>query len=345
MTDISTQFMGLQLRNPIIAGSSGLTNTAEGVERLAQNGAGAVVLKSIFEEEITVEYRELLRETLRQGGSAEAVDYLDYQIRAENLDNYKALIADSKKRVSIPVIASVNCTYSHEWTYFAREIAAAGADALELNMFFMPTDLRRTREEQERAYFDIISHVREQVQIPIALKISPYFTDLGPMIQRLSETGINGLVLFNRFWSPDFDIEKLRLVPGNLLSTPAESTLPLRWVAIMAGRAKCDLAASTGIHDVTGVIKQLLAGAQAVQVVSTLYRNGLQRLQQMVAGLNNWMEEHNYHEIQQFRGMMSQSASADPAAYERAQFMRYYGGIGGAGKSHTPGQALNGFNE
>lgn len=343
MADISTRYLGLALRNPIVVGSSSLTDSVDKVEQLERQGAGAVVLKSIFEEEITVEYREMLREAVRAGGNVEALDYFDNQIRAENLDRYKALIAGSKQRVSIPVIASVNCTYSHEWVYFAREIASAGADALELNMFFLPTDFHRTREEQERAYFEIITRVKKEVTLPIALKISHYFADLGPMIQRLSETGVAGLVLFNRFWNPTFDIEKLQLVPSNVLSTPEETTLPLRWVAIMAGRVRCDLAASTGVHDTTGVIKQILAGAKAVQVVSTLYRNGLDRLQQMVDELDAWMEGHGYQNLEQFQGLMSQSSSADPAAYERVQFMRYFRGAPGPFRAHEPSRALDGF--
>jgi dihydroorotate dehydrogenase (fumarate) len=342
MADISTRYLGLKLRNPLVVGSSGLTDSADKVEELERRGAGAVVLKSIFEEEIAVEYRELLREAARTGGNLEALDYMDSEIRAENLGRYQALISESKRRVSIPVIASVNCTYSHEWVYFADALQAAGADALELNMFFLPSDFRRTREEQERAYLEVIARVKGRVTIPIALKISHYFTDLGPRIQRLSQTGVAGLVLFNRFWSPDFDIENLRIVPGNMLSSPAELSLSLRWVAIMAGRAKCDLAASTGVHDGKGLIKQLLAGAKAVQVVSTLYRNGLDRLQAMVDELDEWMTAHEYLSIEQFRGLMSQSVSADPAAYERVQFMRYYRGEFQA-SGHQPPVALNGF--
>jgi dihydroorotate dehydrogenase (fumarate) len=325
MPDLSTRFMGLALENPLIVGSSGLSDSADGVARLAEAGAGAVVLKSIFEEEIALEYQNAVREELRTGASPEALDYFDRQLRGERLDHYRALIAESKRRVGVPVIASVNCTYSHEWVAFAREMEAAGADALELNMFFLPTDWSRTAEEQEQAYLRVVERVRDEVSIPVALKISNYFTNLGPMIQRLSQTGIGGLVLFNRLWQPDFDIESLRVVPSHALSSPDEFTLPLRWLALTSGRAACDLAASTGIHDGTTAIKMLLAGARAVQVVSALYRHGVGHLRAMLVDLARWMDDHGYTTIDEFRGLLSQSASANPAVFERVQYMRTFG--------------------
>jgi dihydroorotate dehydrogenase (fumarate) len=275
-------------------------------------------------------------------GNQEALDYFDYQIRGELLDRYVALVRESKRRVVIPVMASVNCTYSYEWVTFARELQSAGADALELNMFFLPSDLARSREEAERAYFDIIARVQDEITIPVALKISPYFSDLGPMIQRLSHTGIAGLVLFNRFWSPDIDIENLRVVAGHVMSAPEEIALPLRWIALMAGRVDCDLAASTGVHDAAGLIKMLLAGATAVQMVSALYRHGPDHIQTVLADLERWMSAHHYVSLQQFKGMMIQSAVANPAAWERVQFMRTFGQRM-QGPGHEPFQSLDGF--
>jgi len=324
MPDLSTRYLGLTLRNPIIVGSCGLTGSVARIKELEEKGAAAVVLKSIFEEEILAESEVAVGEAAPTGYALEAYDYFDYQIRGERLAEYKALIAESKKSVSIPVIASINCTYSHEWVAFAREIASAGADALELNMSFLPSDFTRTAAEKEKAYFEVIEAVLARVSIPVSLKISYYFSDLGPMIQRLSETGIAGLVLFNRFYSPDFDIEKLKVVQTNVLSTPEELPISLRWVAIMSGRVKCDLAASTGIHDGKAVIKQILAGANAVQVVSTLYRNGTDHLQTMLQELDEWMTRHEYYGLEMFRGKMSQSASENPAVYERVQFMKYF---------------------
>jgi len=206
MADLTTKYLGLSLKNPIIAGSSGLTDSVKGVKAFEENGAGAVVLKSIFEEEIAFEYEDVLKEASAEGMNMEQFDYYDFKIKGDKLDQFTKLISECKQSVSIPVIASINCVYSHEWTSFAKQLETAGADALELNMFYLPTEFERTTEEKERAYFETIEKVLKEVSIPVALKISYYFSNLGPMIQKLSETGISGLVLFNRFYSPDIDI-------------------------------------------------------------------------------------------------------------------------------------------
>jgi len=327
MADLSTKYLGLTLKNPIIVGSCGLTNSVANIQDLENKGAAAVVLRSIFEEEIAFEFEDVLKQASPGSYNPEYFeyfDYFDYQIREKHLGEYTDLIKESKKSVSIPVIASVNCTYSHEWAFFAKELESAGADALELNMFFLPTDFNRSTKDKEQAYFDIIERVKNEVSIPIALKISYYFSNLGPMIQKLSNTGVSGLVLFNRFWSPDFDIDNLEIVPTNVLSTPAELAISLRWIAIMAERVNCDLAASTGVHDGKAVIKQLLAGADAVQVVSTLYKNGSSHIQKMLDELENWMTVQGYYGLDQFRGKMSQAKSSNPAAYQRVQFMKHF---------------------
>ncbi|MBN1642667.1 MAG: dihydroorotate dehydrogenase-like protein [Anaerolineae bacterium] len=326
MADLTTSYLGLKLRNPIVAGSSGLSASVEGVKALEQNGAGAVVLKSIFEEEIVMEHRDLLEQVAARGYDVDAYEYYDQQIRGDKLREYTALIAACKSSVSIPVIASVNCMYSHEWISFAKEIESAGTDALELNMFFMPSDLERSSAAQEQAYFDVVAKVRQQVDIPIALKVSYHFTNVGGMILRLSRTGVAGLVLFNRFYTPDIDTDALRLVSRNVLSTPAEQGIPLRWVAMMSGRVDCDLAGSTGIHDGDAVVKQILAGASAVQVVSALYKNGVGHLATMLAEVDAWMTRKGYYGLEQYKGQMSQKQSENPAAYERVQFMKYASG-------------------
>ncbi len=329
MPDLSATYLGLTLRNPIIVGSSGLTDSVAGVRELESNGAGAVVLKSIFEEEILFSFDELLREAAAGSYQREYLNYLDYydyELRTEHLEEYIDLVKECKGSVSIPVIASVNCTYSHEWAVFASRLESAGADALELNMFFLPTDFTRSSEEIERAYFEVIERVRRVVSIPIALKISYYFTNLGPMIERLSHTGVEGLVLFNRFWSPDIDIDNLDIIYTNVFSTPGEVTTSLRWIALMAGRVGCDLIASTGVHDGRAVIKQILAGASAVQVVSALYKHGSAHIQTMLGALTHWMSATGYESLDQFRGKLSQAGSTNPAAYERVQFMKYFSG-------------------
>lgn len=327
MADISTQYMGLTLKTPIIVGSCGLTNSARQIQRFEESGAGAVVLKSIFEEDIAFEYEDVLQKAAPGVYNLEQFDYYDYQIKEERLNRYLQLIEECKKTVSIPIIASVNCTYSHEWAFFAKRLEAAGADGLELNMFFSPAELDRSSQDTERLYLEIVEKVKSRVSVPVAVKMSPYFTTLGAMIQKLSNTGISALVLFNRFYSPDFDIDNLKVVPTNVFSTAGELALSLRWIALMSKRVNCDLAASTGVHDGRAVIKQILAGAKAVQVVSALYQNGGAYIQEMLQELQDWMIHNEYYALEQFRGMMSQAESGNPAVYERFQFMRQFGGI------------------
>jgi dihydroorotate dehydrogenase (fumarate) len=317
--------MGLHLQSPLIAGSSGLTGTLTSLKEVQAGGAAAIVLKSIFEEEIAAEYENVLHEATKKGMSLESYDYYDYQIRGERVANYVELVRQARKELSIPVIASVNCTYSHEWASFAVDLEKAGADGLELNMFFLPSDIARSSEEREKEYFLIVDRVLKQVHIPVSLKISPYFSTLAQIIERLSKTGIAALVLFNRFYSIDFDVEKMTLTESNTLSSASELATSLRWIALMSRRVHCDLAASTGIHDGVGLVKQLLAGAKAVQVVSSLYRNGTGQLSVMRRELTEWMDRHGYKTIADFRGKMSQAESGDPAAYERVQFMKHFG--------------------
>jgi dihydroorotate dehydrogenase (fumarate) len=326
MVDLSTEYLGLKLKNPLIAGSSGLSATAKGVREYEEKGAAAVVLKSIFEEEIMYEYEDILREASQEGVNMDQFDYYDFELKSGKIKKYTDLIGECKKSVSIPVIASINCVYSHEWTSFAKQLEEAGADALELNMFFLPSEFDRTTEEKEKAYFKIIEKVQKEVSIPIALKISYYFSNLGPMIQNLSNTGIAGLVLFNRFYSPDFDIEKLEVVSSNVFSNPSDVTISLRWIGIMAERVNCDLAASTGVHDGAALIKQILAGANAVQVVSALYKHGKGHIATMLGTLEEWMKKKGFNSLSDFRGKLSQAKSSNPAVYERVQFMKYFGG-------------------
>lgn len=334
--NLTTDYMGLTLENPIIAGSSGMTGSVDKVKALADSGAGAVVLKSIFEEEVRYEYADFIKDFqsvpgappfFEHEGRLSPIDYYDYLIREENLKKYITLIEGAKKAVRIPVIASINCFFhSVEWLAYAGHLERAGADALELNMFFPPTDFEHSAEEKEALYFSIVEKVSEAVNIPVALKISPYFTNLGSMTQRLSKTGIKALVLFNRFFSPDIDIEKMEIRPSFVFSTPAELALPLRWTAVMANRVDCHLAASTGVHDAVAVIKLLLAGADVVQTASCLYQNGPEHLKSLRSGLEAWMADKKYRNLSDFKGRLSQADSSDPAIYERAQFMRYFGG-------------------
>ena len=322
--DLSTKYLGLNLRNPVIVGSSGLTDSADKIADLEKFGAGAVVLKSIFEEEITMEYEKVLSEEAPSRYKDDYLDYFDYKIKEQNLSDYIKLISEAKKKVKIPIIASINCTSSHEWTYFAKKLEEAGADALELNIFILPSTLNKSIDDIDQAYLEIINNVKAIIKIPLAIKISYYFSNLGRAINVLSKTGIQGIVLFNRFYSPDIDLDKMEIVSTNVLSTPQELSTSLRWIGIMANRVKCDLAASTGVHDGKAVAKQLLAGADAVQLVSTLYKNGPEYLQSIIEDLEAWMQEKGFNSINDFRGKLSQEEYLNPALYERVQFMKYF---------------------
>ena len=322
--DISTSYLGLELKSPVIIGSSGLTDSVEKIVALEKYGAGAVVLKSIFEEEITSEYEKILAEEASTRFKDDYLDYFDYKIKEDNIKKYITLIAEAKKKVDIPIIGSINCTSSHEWTYFAKQIQKAGADAIELNIFINPAKLDLSHEKVIQTYLEIINNMKNEITIPISIKMSCYFTNLANTIETISRTGIKGLVLFNRFYSPDIDIDKLELTATNVFSTPDELSRSLRWIGIMANRVKCDLAASTGVHDGSAVIKELLAGANAVQLVSTLYKNGPEYLESILADMKSWMEKNKYKSIADFRGKMSQEKYVNPALYERVQFMKYF---------------------
>jgi len=327
--DVTTTYLGLELKNPIIAGSSGLTSTLDGIISMEKHGAGAVVIKSIFEEEILLEVNEQMKEAEKNpmiySGLSETLDYIDLHIREDNLGKYLQLIRDAKNAVSIPIIGSINCISTEDWMHFTRKMEEAGADALELNIFLNPADFKS--KEFEKAYFRIIEKVLKTVKIPVSLKISKYFTRLGLSVKALSETGVSGLVMFNRFYSPDIDIDKMALSSPKLYSTQEEQHETLRWIAILSERVNVNIAASTGLHTGEDVIKMLLAGATAVQVVSTLYKNGPEQINKMLTELKNWMSEKEFDSLEQFRGKISRKYGADPAAFERMQFMKHFSEI------------------
>lgn len=325
MSSLTTTYMGLTLKNPIIAASSGLTNSIENIKAIEANCAGAVVLKSLFEEEIIMETKDNMNKMQASGFIyPETLDYFDFDNMEDPVANFLKLISDAKKSVSIPIIASVNCVTADKWPDFAKRIQDAGADAIELNIFALPSDFHRTAEQNEQLYFDIINRVTGIINIPVSVKISPYNASLGSFIKRLGETPIKSIVLFNRFYNPDFDIHTLDYTSGSVFSTPAEFAMPLRWIAIMADRTECDLAASTGVHDGNAVVKALLAGASATQIASTLYKNGFEHIQLMIRQIEDWMKEKGYKSIVDFKGKLSQEKGHDPAAFERVQFMKHF---------------------
>ncbi|NLJ06504.1 MAG: dihydroorotate dehydrogenase-like protein [Sphingobacteriales bacterium] len=323
--DLTTSFAGFKLKNPIIAGSSGMTDSVEKIISLENAGASAVIVKSLFEEEIIYEMEEQKHSMSgRFFVYPEKFDYMEEEPEEDSVRKYLRLLKEAKESVSIPVLASINCVSSQKWTYFASEIEKTGVDALELNAFILPSDFHRTGAENEKLYFEIIQEVKKHTNLPLILKISFYFSNLAQMIVKLSETGIKGITLFNRFYSPDFDIDNLSIIPSYVLSTPEDLPISLRWIGIMSGRVKCDLAASTGVHDGKALIKQLLAGANAVQLASTLYHHGPEYISVMLGELKQWMEYHEFNSIDDFRGKLSFSKAHDPAAYERVQFMKNF---------------------
>ncbi len=329
MMDLSTEYMGLKLKNPVIAASSGLTNSLDAILTLENSGAAAVVLKSIFEEEILLEANHQLMEARKDpmiySGLSETLDYIDLHIREDKLSGYLELIAGAKKKVKIPVIASINCVSHQDWIYFTKRIEEAGTDAIELNLFLNPADFQN--KEFEKAYFKIIEKVLAVVKIPIAIKISKYFTRLGLSVKALSETGVSGIVMFNRFYSSDIDIDSLSRITGKLFTTSNDLPETLRWIAIMSKRVNCDLAASTGIHTGEDLIKTLLAGASVAQVASTLYKNGPDQIGRILRKLEKWMKEKGFETLDQFRGKVSDEVEGDPAAFERMQFMKHFSEI------------------
>jgi dihydroorotate dehydrogenase (fumarate) len=324
---LATKYLGLELPAPVIVSSSGLTQTVDGVRRCAAAGAGAVVLKSIFEEQITSEVDGLVDQSESPGWHPEAEEYLTRYGREDAVSGYLALIREAKRAVDIPVIASVHCVTAGAWTDFAERMEQAGADALELNVFVLPSDPRRDAKANEKVYFDIARAVKRKISIPVALKIGRYFSGLSQFVTKLSYSGVDGLVLFNRFVKLDFDIEEQRIVPASIFSHPEELALPLRWISILSGQVGCNLAAATGVHDGAAVVKQLLAGASAVQVCSALYQREIEYVGTMLDDVRVWMERHGYTSVDEFRGRMSQSQSLNPAAYERVQFMMATAGI------------------
>ncbi len=317
--DLSTTYMKLELRNPVLVGSCGLTGTKEGVKACADNGAGAVVLKSIFEEQIEAELGAVARE-----GAAypEAADYINRYGMRNAVSRYLELLEESNREVDIPVIPSIHCFGVGDWTGFARRLEDAGAPAIELNAFVFPSDPSKNGREYEKVILDLVTAVKERVSIPVAVKIGSYFSAPAHFIKELDSRGVDALVLFNRFVRIDFDIEKLKITNGTMLSTPDETQEVLRWVGIVTPFLKCDVSSTTGIHDGASVVKHLLAGASTVQVSSVLYREGLGTLSGMLGFVVRWMKKHGFEKTNDFKGMLNRSGIDDPGGFERVQFMK-----------------------
>lgn len=327
MANIKTTFLGLELSSPIIVGSSELNNSTERLKKHEAAGAGAIVLRSLFEEQILMDI-----DADRLNNMYDSYQYVEaqigYYLKKNTIDTYLKFIKEAKQAVKIPVIASINCVSDSEWINFSKQIEEQGADALEINMFIMPANVEMTGEAIEKMYIEIAEKITQVISIPVVLKIGTYFTGMANFIQKLSKTPISGLVLFNKFYSPAVDIEKERLVTAPIFSKTEDNANTLRWIGILSGKVDCDLVASTGIHSAQDVISNLLVGAQAVQMVSSIYKNGDEHISNVLEELKQWMDKKNYKTIDDFRGKLSQKAIKNPMLFERAQFMKYFADSG-----------------
>lgn len=323
MANLSTTYMGYELKNPIIVGSSELTKNADKIKQLADAGAAAVVIKSLFEEQIMMEV-DAQRVNNIYGSFDNVEDYVSFYTKKHNLDEYLNIIKGAKSKVDIPVFASINCISSSEWVEFAQKIEKAGADGLELNMFIMPNDPAFEGAEIEKIYFDVVKNIEQYIKIPVALKMGTYFSGLAKTFIELSKTNISAMVLFNRFYSPDINLEKEEIKASHIFSNPEDVSNSLRWIGMLSDKVECDMAASTGVHDGYAVLKNLLVGAKATHVVSAIYKNSRDYIQTMLEQIEGWMDQKGYGSIPEFRGKMSQGNLNQPMMYERAQFMKYY---------------------
>lgn len=320
MADLTTEYLGLRLPSPLVVASSALSNRVENLEAAEGSGAGAVVLRSLFEEQIEAA-NTALEEELSRGAESNPEARTYFPPQRVGPHEYLSLVEKAKRALGIPVIASLNCAAPGSWTGYAKEIEQAGADALEVNVYAIEADPSVSAADVEKRYLDAVRAVRAAVKVPIAVKLSPYFTSLGHFVARLDEAGANGVVLFNRFLQPDLSLDKMAAAPSMTLSAPSEALLPLRWIALLHGRIRAHLASSTGVYDATGALKQVLAGAQVVQLASALVKNGIPHIAKMLTGMEDWLDKKGASTIDDVRGSLSQKQVQDPSAFERAQYV------------------------
>lgn len=327
MSDLSTTYLGLNLKNPLVASASPLSKKLDRARKLEDAGISAIVMFSLFEEQIIHESLELDHFLTRGTDSyAEAISYLpDGGMYSVGPEKYLNQVAGLKKALSIPVIGSLNGVSKGGWTRYAKQIQEAGADALELNLYFIPTDLDLTAQELENAQVELVAEVKSAISIPLAVKLSPFVTSLPNFARRIVEAGANGLVLFNRFYQPDFDLEELEIIHNLDLSTSADLRLPLRWISILHGRINADFALTSGVHTAKDVIKAMMTGAKVAMMASTLLHNGEQVVPSLLNDLEEWMKEREYTSVKQMQGSMSQKSVKEPAAFERANYMKVLG--------------------
>lgn len=324
MIDLSTTYLGLKLKNPIVASASPFSKKLDKAKQLEEAGVSAIVMYSLFEEQIIHESLELDHYLTRSSDTgAEALSYFpDSGTYSLGPDKYLEMVTSLKKNLNMPVIGSLNGVSRGGWTSYARRIQDAGADALELNLYYMATDPTLKSEDLENAQVELVAEVSSAIKIPLAVKLSPYLTSLSNFAYRLVDAGAKGLVLFNRFYQPDFDLDELEIVHSLDLSTPAEMRLPLRWTSILSGKIQADLAITSGVHTAPDVIKSMMAGAKVTMIASAMLQNGPQMVSPMLEQIAAWMKEREYTSIQQMQGSMSQRSVAEPAAFERANYMK-----------------------
>jgi dihydroorotate dehydrogenase (fumarate) len=324
MADLTTNYLGMQLRTPLVPSASPLSQEVSSIRRMEDAGAAAVVLYSLFEEQLRQESLELDHHL--SAGTESFAESLSYFPQASEYrlgpEGYLEHIRKAKEAVRIPIIASLNGATAGGWAEYAKEIEEAGADALECNIYSIPTDPDVSSAQVEQTYIDIVKAVKNAVSIPVAVKVSPFFSNLANMAKRLDQAGADGLVLFNRFYQPDIDLEELEIRPNVLLSTPQALRLPLTWIGILYGRVQASLAATSGVHDPQDAIKLLMVGANVTMICSALLRNGINHLRYLEQGIREWMERREYESVGQMQGSMSQLKCPDPGAFERAQYMR-----------------------
>jgi len=322
MASLETKYLGLILKNPLVISSSGITSSVDKIKEAEKNGAAAIVLKSIFEEQINYEaanYQDQGKD------NAEAYDYLQGYVTANSVDKQLNLIREAKQAVSIPIIASINCVSDKKWIDFAKHFEEAGADALEINIYIMPDDRKKSGSDIEKSYYSIIKKLVKKTNIPVSVKLSYHFTNMINVVDNLKGIGAKGVVLFNRFYEPDIDIDNMEMTTSAVFSNESDIRFPLRWAAIISDQVKgIDIASSTGVHNAKGLIKMLLAGADTVQICSVLYKSGLGEIKTMLDGLEEWMKQRGFDSVESMRGLMSYKSIPDPAVYQRSQFMKYF---------------------
>jgi dihydroorotate dehydrogenase (fumarate) len=327
MLDLTTTYLGLKLKNPLVVSPSPLTEQIGNILRMEDSGASAVVLHSLFEEQIVIEGQRL--DAALSAGTESFAESLSYfpDMTRYNLgtEGYLEIIRKAKQAVNIPIIASLNGVSTGGWIKYAKEMEQAGADALELNIFFVANDPKLSSEQVEELYTSLVSHVKASVGIPVAVKLAPYFSAMASMAKKLDGAGADGLVLFNRFYQPDFDLEALDVKPTLALSTPGELLLRLHWVATLYGQLKADMAITGGVHTAQELLKSMMAGAKVAMVASAILKHGIEHMETILADLKAWMEEHEYESIRQMQGSMSRQNVADPGAFSRANYMKVLG--------------------